>query len=113
MESQRVAGPLKELVVKILRDDDPTVTDAAISRTYQYAVRLLGSRISAPMASDEAAVVDAIKRSLIHKGRASDALTFSDLHRRLGGQQGPGKLDKKWSLLYLLKTIAEDRYAII
>lgn len=117
MDTQRIAGPLKALVVKLLKDSDQgsgntgSVPEASLARTYQYTLRLLGSRISAPLASDEAAIVDAIKRSFIHKGRASDALAFADLHRKLGGPPGPGKLEKRWSLLYLLKTIAEDRCA--
>jgi len=72
-------------------------------------MRIIGSRISPSLANDEGAMAEAIKRQLVQENRSSDALTFADLHRRLSLQSGPGSLENRWSLLYLLRAISDDQ----
>ncbi|XP_024364423.1 gamma-tubulin complex component 3 isoform X2 [Physcomitrium patens] len=90
-------GPQKRL-------GDPTV-----HRAHEYAMRIIGSRISPSLANDEAAVAEAIKRQLVQENRSADALSFADLHRRLSSFSGPGSIESRWALLYLLRAIVEDQ----
>lgn len=83
--------------------------DASVHRAHEYAMRIIGSRISPSLAIDEAAVAEAIKRQLVQENRSTDALSFADLHRRLSSFSGPGSIESRWALLYLLRAIAEDQ----
>lgn len=83
--------------------------DGIVDRAHRYAMRIIGSRISPSLVNDEGAMAEAIKRQLVQENRSSDALTFADLHRRLASQSGPGCIENRWSLLYLLRAIAEDQ----
>lgn len=83
--------------------------DAAVRRAHQYAMRIIGSRISPSLANDEAAMAEAIKRQLVQENRSADALSFADLHRRISSYSGPGAIENRWALLYLLRAIAEDQ----
>lgn len=82
---------------------------ATLQRAHQYAMRIIGSRIAPSLANDEAAMAEAIKRQLVQDNRSADALSFADLHRRLSSYSGPGAIENRWSLLYLLRAIAEDQ----
>lgn len=82
---------------------------ATLQRAHQYAMRIIGSRIAPSLANDEAAMAEAIKRQLVQENRSADALSFADLHRRLSSYSGPGAIENRWSLLYLLRAIAEDQ----
>lgn len=83
--------------------------DATLHRAHQYAMRIIGSRIAPSLANDEAAMAEAIKRQLVQENRSADALSFADLHRRLSSYSGPGSIENRWALLYLLRAIAEDQ----
>ena len=83
--------------------------DATLQRAHQYAMRIIGSRIAPSLANDEAAMAEAIKRQLVQENRSADALSFADLHRRLSSYIGPGSIENRWALLYLLRAIAEDQ----
>lgn len=61
------------------------------------------------IASDESAMVESIKRKLATQGKSSDALTFADIYNKFASKNGPGSVRNKWAVLYLLKTVAEDR----
>lgn len=83
--------------------------DATVRRAHQYAMRIIGSRISPSLANDEAAMAEAIKRQLVQENRSADALSFADLHRRLASYSGRGYIENRWAILYLLRAIAEDQ----
>jgi hypothetical protein len=84
-------------------------SDSVVDRAHRYAMRIIGSRISPSLANDEGAMAEAIKRQLVQENRSSDALKFADLHRRLSSYSGPGSIENRWSLLYLLRAISEDQ----
>eukprot|EP01018_Ginkgo_biloba_P005129 Gb_19455 [translate_table: standard] len=115
MEGEQVAGLVRELVLRILPTnvkgggDGNRNLDEVVERAYKYTMRIIGSRIMPSLANDEAAMAESIKRQLVHEGRSSDALTFADLYRRFSSQTGPGSIQNKWGLLYLLKAISEDQ----
>ncbi|EFJ34488.1 hypothetical protein SELMODRAFT_438859 [Selaginella moellendorffii] len=112
-----VAGLVKQLVQRIFpaakqqqqqqRGDGDL--DAVADQAFRYAMRIVGSRIVSSLASDEAAMAESIKRQLVMEGRSSDALTFADLHRRLAALSGPGSIENRWAMLYLLRAVAEDQ----
>ncbi|KAA8518299.1 hypothetical protein F0562_015818 [Nyssa sinensis] len=58
---------------------------------------------------DEAAMAESIKRQLATQGKSSDALSFADLYSKFAAKTGPGSINNKWAVLYLLKVISEDR----
>ncbi|GFZ20923.1 spindle pole body component 98 [Actinidia rufa] len=62
-----------------------------------------------PIAADEASMAESIKRLLAAQGNSSDALTFSDLYSKFSSKIAPGSIKNKWSVLYMLKVISEDR----
>ncbi|KAH9321324.1 hypothetical protein KI387_015963, partial [Taxus chinensis] len=101
---EQVAGLVRELVSRLLPREN--LKEEGAERAHQYAMRIVGSRISPSLATDEAAMAESIKRQLVHQGRSSDALTFADLYRRFSAHPG---IDNKWALLYLLRAISEDQ----
>ncbi|XP_057872402.1 gamma-tubulin complex component 3 [Cryptomeria japonica] len=101
---EQVAGLVRDLVLRMVPREN--VGDEGVERAYQYAMRIVGSRITPSLATDEAAMSEAIKRQLVHQGRSSDALTFADLYRRFSAQSC---IDNKWAVLYLLRAISEDQ----
>lgn len=118
MESKEISALVKELVYRLLPSkseleqggaDRPARLDIIAERAYNYAVRIFGSRIVPSVANDEAGMAESIKRQLVLQGRSSDALTFADLHRRFSAQAGPGCVENKWALLYVLRALAEDQ----
>ena len=83
--------------------------DADVDRLFRYAVRLVGSSLSASVEPDEGAAADAIRRRLARAGADPSAVVdFSDLHRRLSQQPG---LRKRWALLHALLRVAESKDA--
>lgn len=54
-------------------------------------------------------MAESIKRQLATQGKSSDALTFADLYSKFASKTGPGSVNNKWSVLYLLKVVSEDR----
>lgn len=61
------------------------------------------------IAADESAMAESIKRRLATQGKSSDALTFADVYSKFSSKTGPGSVKNKWAVLYLLKTVSEDR----
>ncbi|BBM99355.1 gamma-tubulin complex component 3 [Marchantia polymorpha subsp. ruderalis] len=118
MEGDVVADLVKQLVKRILpsqanvsekSSSNGDHRDTVGERAYQYAMRIIGSRIAPSLASDEVAMAEAIKRQLVLEGRSSDALTFADLHRRFASLSGPGSVENRWAVLYLLRAVSEDQ----
>lgn len=61
------------------------------------------------IAADEASMAESIKRHLVTQGKSSEALTFADLYSKFAAKTGAGSINNKWSVLYLLRVISEDR----
>uniref|UniRef100_A0A2N9HG04 Uncharacterized protein n=1 Tax=Fagus sylvatica TaxID=28930 RepID=A0A2N9HG04_FAGSY len=108
---------IKELVLRLLsqnptsdsRPIDPNSPD--FSNSLRYAIRILSSRMTPSIAPDAAAIAESIKRRLATQGNSSQALTFADLYSKFASKTGPGSVNNKWAVLYLLKIIAHDRNA--
>ncbi|GLT96213.1 hypothetical protein SLE2022_138550 [Rubroshorea leprosula] len=88
---------------------DPDLRSPHFQQSLSYAVRILSSRLTPSIAPDAAAIAESIKRRLATEGKSADALTFADLYAKFASKTGPGSVNNKWSVLYLLKIISEDR----
>lgn len=115
-EDQKVLDLVKELVNRLLNspsnshNSNPNnSTNNTFQQSLKYALRILSSRMTPSIAVDEAAMADSIKRQLATQGKSSQALTFADLYAKFASKSGPGSVNNKWAVLYLLKTIADDR----
>ncbi|OVA20718.1 Spc97/Spc98 [Macleaya cordata] len=109
-EEQKVLDLVKELVLRLLPNTTEQSSPSIESeKALKYAMRILGSRMTPSISIDEAAMAESIKRHLVNEGKSSDALTFADLYTKFSSKSGPGSIQNKWSVLYLLKVISEDR----
>ena len=79
--------------------------DDALTPYYKVALITLGSNISIPARNDEFELAEKIKRKLVRRHREQDAVLFSELHRKLQGQD---LLKDRWSVLYLLYRLGEE-----
>ncbi|XP_043691114.1 gamma-tubulin complex component 3-like [Telopea speciosissima] len=113
MEDQRVLDLVKQLVLRLLshsrNDSEQSTISINTDKALKYAMRILGSRMTPSISIDEAAMAESIKRHLVNQGKSSDALTFADLYTKFSSKSGPGSIQNKLSILYLLKVISEDR----
>ncbi|KAJ6743081.1 GAMMA-TUBULIN COMPLEX COMPONENT [Salix viminalis] len=66
-------------------------------------------RLTPSIAPDAAAIAESIKRGLATKGKSSQALTLAELYNKFASKTGPGSINNKWAVLYLLKIISEDK----
>ncbi|CAN1144370.1 Gamma-tubulin complex component 3 [Linum perenne] len=113
-DQQKTIDLVKELVHRLL-SPNPTTAAAAnpnppdLADSLRYAVRILSSRLTPSIAPDAAAIAESIKRRLATQGKSSEALTFADLNNKFASKVGPGSINNKWAVLYLLKIISEDR----
>ncbi|XP_019165844.1 PREDICTED: gamma-tubulin complex component 3 isoform X2 [Ipomoea nil] len=121
-DDQRVLDLVKELVHRLLytspqsstssdSNPNPSPSEQQYQQAFKYAVRILSSRMTPTIAVDEASMAESIKRQLATQGKSSEALTFADLYSKFSSKTGPGSVKNKWALLYLIKTISEDRKA--
>ncbi|XP_059463569.1 gamma-tubulin complex component 3 [Corylus avellana] len=116
-DQQKVSDLIKELVLRLLSQNptsdshpiDPNSPD--FRNSLRYAFRILSSRMTPSVAPDAAAIGESIKRRLATQGKSSEALTLADLCTKFASKTGPGSVNNKWAVLYLLKIIAEDRKA--
>lgn len=110
---RKVTDLVKELVRRLHSDPNSESTQNPNSPDFQkslrYAIRILSSRMSPSIAPDSAAMSESIKRHLATQGKSSEALTFADLYGKFASKSGPGSINNKWAVLYLLKVISEDR----
>ncbi|CAG8720812.1 18621_t:CDS:10, partial [Dentiscutata erythropus] len=75
-------------------------------QTFDYCLRILGSRITPSIASDEIHVSDLIKKKLIREHKSSSkALRFTNLFTKLQSQT---IVTRKWSILYFLLSVSEQ-----
>lgn len=80
-------------------------SEAEVAHQFQYAVRVIGSNYAPTIERDEILVSDKIKKELLKQRREEDAVSFSELHKKL---QSLGVLKHRWSILYLLLSLSED-----
>lgn len=80
-------------------------SEAEVAHQFQYAVRVIGSNYAPTIERDEFLVSEKIKKELLKQRREADAALFSELHRKL---QTQSVLKHRWSVLYLLLSLAED-----
>ncbi|XP_010917258.1 gamma-tubulin complex component 3 [Elaeis guineensis] len=112
MDDPKTLDLVKELVVRLLSSRSPSPSgdpSADVPHALRYAHRLLSSRMSPSLSPDEPAMAESIKRQLAVSGRSADALAFADLHSKLAARSGPGSVRNRWALLYLLKSLSDDR----
>lgn len=111
-DPSKVLDLIKDLVLRLL-SQNPTSNSSPTSSDFQkslrYAIRILTSRMTPSIAPDAAAIAESIKRRLATEGKSSQALTFADLYTKFASKTGPGSVNNKWAVLYLLKIVAEDR----
>ncbi|KAL3637329.1 Gamma-tubulin complex component 3 [Castilleja foliolosa] len=114
----RVLDLVKELVHRLLststhsnpqNPNAQSYTQQEYNQALKYSLRILSSRMTSSIAADDSAMAESIKRRLATSGKSSDALTFADLFTKFSLRTGPGSVKNKWGVLYLLKTISEDR----
>ncbi|KAJ9184667.1 hypothetical protein P3X46_004371 [Hevea brasiliensis] len=118
-DQQKILDLVKELVHRLLSQNpsskapnsnpnhNPNAPD--FQNALRYAIRILSSRLTPSIAPDAAAIAESIKRRLATQGKSSQALTFADLFNKFALKTGPGSINNKWAVLYLLKIISEDR----
>ncbi|XP_060201299.1 gamma-tubulin complex component 3 [Lycium barbarum] len=112
---QRALDLVKELVHRLLSlnpslNPNPNpISDQQYHQSLRYAIRILSSHMTPSITIDESAMVESIKRKLATQGKSSDALTFADVYTKFSSKTGPGSVRNKWAVLYLLKTVSEDR----
>ncbi|GAB2266886.1 Gamma-tubulin complex component 3 [Dionaea muscipula] len=115
MGEQAVMDLVKELVHRLLQSQNPQQEPSINpnqkdpNQALRYAIRILSSRLTPSIAPDEASMAESIKRQLALQGKSSQALTFADLYSKFASKTGPGSINNKWAVLYLLKVISEDR----
>ncbi|KAG2310097.1 hypothetical protein Bca52824_021654 [Brassica carinata] len=71
------------------------------------------NRLTPSVSPDASAIAESLKRRLATQGKSSDALAFADLYTKFASKTGPGSVNNKWSLLYLLRIVSEDRKSAI
>ncbi|KAL0383780.1 UNVERIFIED_CONTAM: Gamma-tubulin complex component 3 [Sesamum calycinum] len=117
-DDQRVVDLVKVLVHRLLctssqsNSQNPNAssfTPQEYNQALKYSLRILSSRMTPSIAADDSAMAESIKRRLATAGKSSEALTFADLYAKFSHKNGPGSVKNKWAVLYLLKTISEDR----
>ncbi|GFZ20924.1 spindle pole body component 98 [Actinidia rufa] len=52
---------------------------------------------------------ESIKRLIAAQGNSSNALTFPDLYSKFSSKTASESIKNKWSMLYMLKVVSEDR----
>ncbi|KAL3534145.1 hypothetical protein ACH5RR_002606 [Cinchona calisaya] len=119
-DDQKALDLIKELVHRLLytsphpipspsTSSNPNSSEQQFQQALRYALRILSSRMTPSIAPDDAAMAESIKRRLATQGNSSEALTFTDLYSKFSSKTGPGSVKNKWAVLYLLKTISDDR----
>ncbi|CAG8703806.1 9907_t:CDS:10, partial [Cetraspora pellucida] len=122
IEYERITRTLNYLVKHFLREvtsktsskDVPgssetgKTTDLTLrqQQTFDYCLRILGSRITPSIVSDEIHVSDLIKKKLIREHKSSSkALRFTNLFTKL---QSQSIVTRKWAILYFLLSVSEQ-----
>ncbi|GES99979.1 gamma-tubulin complex component 3 homolog [Rhizophagus clarus] len=124
VESGRISRTLTRLVKTILRESSNTANKANCKGTpiseigknaelssrqqqiFEYCMRILGSRMTPSVVSDELHVSDLIKKKLAREHKSSaNALRFANLFSKLQSQT---TITRKWSILYFLLSLSDQ-----
>lgn len=111
-EQNKLIDIVKELVHRLLSQSPQSQQNPQnpnFENSFRYALRILSSRLTPSIAPDAAAIAESVKRRLANQGKSSDALSFADLFAKFSSKAGPGSVNNKWAVIYLLKIISEDR----
>lgn len=108
-EQNKLIDLVKELVHRLLSQSQQNPQNPNFENSFRYALRILSSRLTPSIAPDAAAIAESVKRRLATQGKSSDALSFADLFAKFSSKTGPGSVNNKWAVIYLLKIISEDR----
>uniref|UniRef100_A0A7N1A3W6 Gamma-tubulin complex component n=1 Tax=Kalanchoe fedtschenkoi TaxID=63787 RepID=A0A7N1A3W6_KALFE len=108
-QKRKVTDLVNDLVLRLSSSSSLNPNHTHFNKSLRYAFRILSSRISPSVAPDSYAIADSIKRHLAAQGKSSKALTFSELYATFAAKTGPGSVNNKWAVLYLLKVISQDR----
>lgn len=111
-EQNKLIDLVKELVHRLLSQSPQSQQNPQnpnFENSFRYALRILSSRLTPSIAPDAAAIAESVKRRLANQGKSSDALSFADLFAKFSSKTGPGSVNNKWAVIYLLKIISEDR----
>ncbi|KAG5243816.1 gamma-tubulin complex component [Salix suchowensis] len=116
-DQQKILDLVKELVNRLLSQNpkpptcnpNPNPNCPDFQNSLRYAFRILSSRLTPSIAPDASAIAESIKRGLATKGKSSQALTLAELYNKFASKTGPGSINNKWAVLYLLKIISEDK----
>lgn len=111
-EQNKLIDLVKELVHRLLSQSSQSQQNPQnpnFENSFRYALRILSSRLTPSIAPDAAAIAESVKRRLATHGKSSDALSFADLFAKFSSKTGPGSVNNKWAVIYLLKIISEDR----
>lgn len=111
-EQNKLIDLVKELVHRLLSQSPQSQQNPQnpnFENSFRYALRILSSRLTPSIAPDAAAIAESVKRRLATQGKSSDALSFADLFAKFSSKTGPGSVNNKWAVIYLLKIISEDR----
>lgn len=111
-EQNKLIDLVKELVHRLLLQSPQSQQNPQnpnFENSFRYALRILSSRLTPSIAPDAAAIAESVKRRLATHGKSSDALSFADLFAKFSSKTGPGSVNNKWAVIYLLKIISEDR----
>lgn len=114
-EQNKLIDLVKELVHRLLSQSPQSPQSQQnpqnpnFENSFRYALRILSSRLTPSIAPDAAAIAESVKRRLATHGKSSDALSFADLFAKFSSKTGPGSVNNKWAVIYLLKIISEDR----
>lgn len=111
-EQNKLIDIVKELVHRLLSQSPQSQQNPQnpnFENSFRYALRILSSRLTPSIAPDAAAIAESVKRRLATHGKSSDALSFADLFAKFSSKTGPGSVNNKWAVIYLLKIISEDR----
>ncbi|CAB4494657.1 unnamed protein product [Rhizophagus irregularis] len=123
-EIGRISRTLARLVKTILRESSNTANKASCKGTptsevgknaelssrqqqiFEYCMRILGSRMTPSVVSDELHVSDLIKKKLAREHKSSaKALRFANLFSKLQSQT---TITRKWSILYFLLSLSDQ-----
>ncbi|CAG8543918.1 14495_t:CDS:10 [Acaulospora morrowiae] len=120
VEYERISRALTSLVrhflTESLHDQSKTGGKSLLSsiesgtsrqkQTFDYCMRILGSRLTPSITSDELHVSDLIKKKLIRETKSSSkSLRFANLFAKL---QSQSIVTRKWAILYFLLSVSDQ-----
>jgi len=107
VDSVRVTGLTKRLVLKLLGSDSGATTwDSKYNGHLNYALRILGSRMSPTVVQDEFHLCETIKTNITsqQQGDANDVTRFEELFNSLVNINTI--VTHKWAIVYLLHSLS-------